>query len=108
MLARICSNRTLGTARVLSDSDLLTGLGTLAASLLTIVVVPVGLLLVGLFTARAGVLARPGRVAMFAAGPVLILGAVLSGVTETLWISVTWPVLLGGCWAVVGPPCSAR
>jgi hypothetical protein len=95
-------NRTLGTARVLSDSDLLTGLGTLAASLLTIVVVPLGLLLVGYFTARAAVLARPGRVAMLAVGPVLVLRAVLTGLTETLWISATWPLLLGVCWAVVG------
>lgn len=95
-------NRTLGTARVLSDSDLLTGLGTLAASLLTLVVVPIGLLLVGLFAARAAVLPRPGRVAMLAVSPVLVLGALLTGLTETLWVSVAWPLLLAGCWAVVG------
>ena len=95
-------NRTLGTARALSDSDLLTGLGTLVASLLATVVVPVGLLLVGLFTARCDLVAGPGRVAMLTVGPVLVLGAVLTGVTEALWISAIWPLLLGACWAVVG------
>jgi hypothetical protein len=95
-------NRTVGTARVLSGSDLLTGLGTLAASLLAVVVVPAGLLLVGVFVAGAGVLGRPGRAAMLAVGPGLVLGAALTGATATPLVFVTWPLLLGACWAVVG------
>ena len=71
-------------------------------SLLATVLVPVGLLLVGVFTARARVLDRPTRAAALAIGPVLLLGAVLSGTSEALWISATWPTLLGMCWAVLG------
>jgi hypothetical protein len=96
------ANRTFGTPRILSDSDLVTALGTLIASLLTVVVVPAGLLLIGIFTARAGVLPRPGRTAMLAIGPVLVLGALLTGITDASWVSATWPMLMGGCWAVVG------
>jgi len=92
----------LGTPRLLSESGLIAGLGTLVASLLAIVVVPAGLLLTGAFTADAKVLSRPARTATLAVGPVLLLGALLTGMTDALWISVTWPLLLGGCWAVVG------
>jgi hypothetical protein len=95
-------HQTLGTPRFLSDSELITALGTLAASLLATVVVPAGLLLTGAFTARADVLSRPARAAALALGPVLVLGALLSGTTEAPWISAVWPLLLGGCWAIVG------
>ena len=96
------ANEGLGAPRVLSDSELVTGLGTLLASLLATLVVPIGLVLVGIFTSHARLLDRTGRTAMLAVGPVLILGALLTGVTDVSWISAAWPLLLGLCWAVVG------
>jgi hypothetical protein len=95
-------NQALGTSRVLSASELITGIGTLLASLLATVVVPVGLVLVGVFTVRARVLDRLGRAATCAIGPVLVLGALLTGTTDATWISATWPLLLGLCWAALG------
>jgi hypothetical protein len=95
-------NTTLGTARFLSDNDTVTAIGTLVASLLSTVLVPLGLILVGAATYRAHVLDPAGRVGMAAIGPVLLVGALLSGTTDAAWISALWPMVLAGCWALVG------
>ena len=95
-------NTTLGTARFLSDNDTVTAIGTLVASLLSTVLVPLGLILVGAAAYRAHVLDPAGRVGMAAIGPVLLIGALLSGTTDAAWISALWPMLLAGCWALVG------
>lgn len=95
-------NRTLGTARIISDNELVTAVGTLGASLLTVVAVPAGLVAVGVAAVRTGVLGRSGRAAMLVVGPVLVLGALVTAATEVAWVSAAWPLLLGGCWAVVG------
>jgi hypothetical protein len=96
------TNAVLGLPRFLGDNAVVTALGTLAASLLAMVIVPIGLLLLGVFTIRARALDRSGRFAMAAIGPILIVGAVLTGTTGSMWVAVTWPLLLGGCWAAVG------
>ncbi len=102
-----------GTGRFLSDNDVITALGTLFGSVLAVVVVPLGLLGVGIATVRANVLPTVGRWAAASLAPALLLGAVVSAATEPTWISGVWLILYGICWSLLGlgvlrPPGSHR
>ena len=55
-----------GTPRFLSDNQAITGIGTLTGSLLTLVLTPLGLAVIGIATYRAGLLSRTGRLAAMA------------------------------------------
>ena len=92
----------VGTARFLSDNDAVTGLGTLVASLLSLLLVPLGLLAVGVATLRSGVLDRTGRLAAVALAPVLLLAALSTATTGSAAVPAACLVLFGVCWALLG------
>ncbi len=91
-----------GTDRFLSDNDAVTALGTLVASILALLAVPIGLLVLGVATLRSGVLDRPGRVASVALTPLLLLAALSTAATAVAAVPAACLVLFGVAWALLG------
>lgn len=94
--------RQLGMRRYLSDNDVITGVGTLTASALTLIVVPLGLVILGIATLRTAVLDRTGRLATAALAPCLLGSAITAGASSSTIAPSAWIVLFGGCWFLLG------
>ncbi len=90
------------TPRFLSDNDVVTGVGTLTASLLSIVVVPLGWILVGVAALRARVLAPTARVATVLLTPLLIAGVITSAAFDSTTAAAAWLALFSACWCLIG------
>jgi hypothetical protein len=73
-----------GIPRFLSDNEVITGIGTLTGSVLTLVLAPFGLLVVGIAAFRSRLLSRSGRLSAVALGPCLILAALISDAASPL------------------------
>jgi len=91
-----------GTPRFLSDNDAVTGLGTLTASLLSVVVVPLGWILIGVAVLRARVLTPTARVAAILLTPLLIAGVITSAAFDSTPTSAAWLALFSACWCLIG------
>lgn len=91
-----------GGTRLLSDDGAITAVGTLVASVLTLVVVPVGFGMLGSAVGRARVLDRPGRLAVASLAPSLILGALVSATTDLAWMSAAALAVFAACWYMLG------
>jgi len=91
-----------GTPRFLSDNEAITGIGTLTGSLLTLVVTPVGLLILGVAAFRSGLLSRSGRIAALALTPSLILGALTSAAATSAPAAAAWVLVFSAFWFLLG------
>ncbi|HET6533615.1 MAG TPA: DJ-1/PfpI family protein [Actinoplanes sp.] len=91
-----------GFSRFLSDNATVTAVGTLTASLLATVIVPLGLAVTGVATVRARLLDTSARWAAVLIAPAMVAGAAVSAATTSAWASGSWLVLLGACWLPVG------
>ena len=91
-----------GTPRFLSDNQAITGIGTLTGSLLTLVLTPLGLAVIGIATYRAGLLSRTGRLATMALAACLVLGALVSAAATSAPVAAAWVPVLAACWFLLG------
>jgi hypothetical protein len=91
-----------GTPRFLSDNEAITGIGTLTGSILTLVVTPLGLAMIGIATCRSGLLGRTGRMSAAALAPCLVLGAFVSAAATSAAVAAVWVPVLGACWFLLG------
>jgi hypothetical protein len=91
-----------GTSRFLSDNEAITGIGTLTGSVLTLVVTPVGLLILGIAAFRSHLLSRTGRFAAVALAPCLVLGALTSAAATSAPAAAAWVMVFSACWFLLG------
>lgn len=91
-----------GTPRFLSDNEAITGIGTLTGSILTLVLTPLGLAVIGIATFRSGLLSRTGRLSAVALAPCLVLGALVSAAATSAPTAASWVPLFGACWFLLG------
>jgi hypothetical protein len=91
-----------GVARFLSDNEVITGIGTLTGSVLTLVLAPLGLLVVGIATFRSRLLSSSGRLSAVALGPCLILGALISAAAMSAPVAAAWVPIFCICWFMLG------
>jgi hypothetical protein len=91
-----------GTSRFLSDNEAITGIGTLTGSLLTLVVTPLGLLIIEVAAFRSHLLSRSGRIAALALTPCLILGALSSSAATSAPAATVWMLAFSACWFLLG------
>ena len=91
-----------GTPRFLSDNEAITGIGTLAGSVLTLVVTPLGLAVIGIATFRSRLLSRTGRLSAVALTPCLVLGALISAAATSAPAATVWVPVFGACWLLLG------
>ena len=91
-----------GGSRFLSDNDTVTAVGTLVASVLALLVVPLGLLVLGVAALHSHRLDRTGRLAAAALTPSLLLAALAAAATASATTSAVCLGLFGVCWAVLG------
>ena len=91
-----------GTSRFLSDNEAITGIGTLTGSLLTLVVTPVGLLILGVAALRSRLLSRTGRFAAVALTPCLVLGPLTSAAATSAPAAAAWVLVFSACWFQLG------
>jgi hypothetical protein len=91
-----------GTPRFLSDNEMITGIGTLTGSVLTLVLTPIGLAVVGIATFRSRLLSRAGRLSAVAVAPCLVLGALVSAAATSAPIAAAWVPVLAACWFLLG------
>lgn len=92
----------VGTPRFLSDNEAITGIGTLTGSILTLILTPLGLAVIGIATFRSRLLGPPGRIAAVALAPCLVLGALVSAAATTAPVAAAWVPLFGACWFLLG------
>jgi hypothetical protein len=91
-----------GTSRFLSNNEAITGIGTLTGSLLTLVVTPTGLLILGVAAFRSRLLSRTGRIAAVALTPCLVLGALTSAAATSAPAAAAWVPAFSACWFLLG------
>jgi hypothetical protein len=91
-----------GIPRFLSDNEVITGIGTLTGSVLTLVLAPFGLVVVGIATFRSRLLSSSGRLSAVALGPCLILGALISAAATSAPVAAAWVPVFCICWFVLG------
>ena len=91
-----------GIPRFLSDNEVITGIGTLTGSVLTLVLAPFGLLVVGIAAFRSRLLSRSGRLSAVALGPCLILAALISAAATSARVAAAWVPVFCICWFVLG------
>ena len=91
-----------GIPRFLSDNEAITGIGTLTGSILTLVITPLGLALIGIATFRSRLLTRTGRLSAVALAPCLVLGALLSSAATSAPVAAAWVPVFGACWFLLG------
>jgi hypothetical protein len=91
-----------GTSRFLSDNEAITGVGTLTGSVLSLVVTPLGLLILGVAAYRARLLSLSGRIAAVALTPCLVLGAVTSAAATSAPAAAAWVLVFSACWILLG------
>ena len=92
----------VGTSRFLSDNEAITSIGTLTGSLLTLVVAPLGLLILGVAAFRSRLLSRTGRLAAVALTPCLVVGALTSAAATSAPTAAAWVLMFSACWFVLG------
>ena len=71
------------TPRFLSNNEAITSIGTLTGSILTLILTPLGLAVIGIATFRSGLLSRTGRLSAVAVAPCLVLGALVSAASTS-------------------------
>jgi hypothetical protein len=101
-------DNVLGTGRFLSSNGAVTALGTLAGSLASLVVLPIGLCLFGIGTARARCL--PGRIRWLpvAIPFIVVIGAAAGSAVSTEAVSLAWTWLVAITCFRLGISLSAR
>jgi hypothetical protein len=92
----------VGGTRFLSDNDAVTAVGTLAASVLSLLVLPVGFLVLGVAILRSAELDRTGRLAAAALAPLLVLAALIGAATASAAGAAACLGLFGMCWFLLG------
>jgi hypothetical protein len=97
----LIATRVDGT-RFLSDDGAIAAVGTLIASVLTLVVIPVGLGILGSAVVSARVLGRTGRLAAAALAPSLILAALVTAIADRPWMSAAMVAVFAASWHVLG------
>jgi hypothetical protein len=91
-----------GTSRFLSDNEAITGIGTLTGSVLSLIVTPLGLLILGVAAFRSRLLSRTGRIAAVALTPCLVLGALSSAAATSAPAAAAWVLVFSACWFLLG------
>ena len=91
-----------GTSRFLSANEAITGIGTLFGSVLSLVVTPLGLLILGVAAYRSRLLSRSGRIAALALTPCLVLGALTSAAATSAPAAAAWVLVFSACWFLLG------
>jgi hypothetical protein len=91
-----------GGDRFLSDNEAITAVGVLTASVFALVVVPLGLAVLGIATARSHLLASAGRLAAAAITPCLVVGAITSAATASPWAPAVWLLVISASWFLLG------
>ena len=91
-----------GTPRFLSDNEAITGIGTLTGSIVTLVIAPLGLAVIGIATFRSRLLGRAGRLSAVTLAPCLVLGALVSASATSALVAAAWVPALAACWFLLG------
>jgi hypothetical protein len=91
-----------GTGRFLSSNGVVTAIGTLAGSVASLIVLPIGLCLFGLGTARAHVLPGRSRWLPLAIPIVVVTGAALASKASTSLVSLAWVWLVAAACLHLG------
>jgi hypothetical protein len=90
------------TPRFLSNNEAITSIGTLTGSILTLILTPLGLAVIGIATFRSGLLSRTGRLSAVAVAPCLVLGALVSAAATSAPVAAAWVPVLAACWFLLG------